>query len=185
MAYGKLCEGSRPETQVAATPMPSAWANEFQDQLKTMLGPRMYGLPVCGYVAATGSTWVLREDASPMFWEDITRTSAGYLLIPVVLPDGCKVTLIDVWVHGSAGQTGGIIKFMKQPCAAGAVSSTAAGIAPDANPWANAGITEISSGAIAVEITTDYSYWIEFRNATGAIADNRVYGAQITAQFGH
>jgi hypothetical protein len=185
MAYGKLCEGSRPETQVASTPIPAAWANEFQDQLKTMLGPRSYGIPMCSGVAPPGSTWALNEGASPMKWEESTRTSAGYLLFPVVLPEGCKVTLIDVWIDGSAGQTGGIIKFMRQANAGDSASQMASAIAPDANPWANAGITKISTGAISVTIAANYSYWIEFRNSTGAIADNVVNGVQLTAQFGN
>ena len=173
MPYGELCEGDRVFTAVAG-PAASADINEIQDQLKTMLGPRKYSIPLMMY-NDLGSDWAIDDEngGNPMRWEEETHTASSLLFVPVLLPAGCTITAVTAYIKGAATATGGDISLFRQKSDGSATRVLVQAI--DAtDPWAHDAITEKTASGMTHVVDSDYNYYILFSNATANIVDHYV-----------
>jgi hypothetical protein len=165
MAYGKLCEGSRPETQVAATPIQSAWANEFQDQVKNILGPMWYDVPMAQTGYNADGKWVFSgAEAGPLpnAWKWTSDAAHSLLILPIPWQrEGMLVTDATICVLGDANIDGSIaIAQTAYPAGTTAPSGAYTTHAVLADPWNYAAYNTHSVSGLSIGFAAGFRYYL-------------------------
>lgn len=176
-----LYDGSRVFTAAAGNTALASDQNDLQDKLILGLKARYWALDLAlGVNDGVTGDWNL--DTADLRWEEETHTSGGILRIPVILPADARITEINVWILGTASQTGGSIDLYVGDASAG--TGGVEQVIDNSNPWAVTTITKVSATGLSIDLDIVKYYWLQFTNAKGGpIADNYVYQANVKAQW--
>ena len=188
MAYGKLAEGDRIWDSATDGDIASADMNELHDQLKGMLGPLEYMVPLCMGQA------VVTDDSTANEWAyESTERWAGpstgkYLYLPIPLREGLELKEVHTVINGNVANTGGTIIVKKKLIGTTTTVSTVANIdtsdafAVGANTLKSAtGLSEVVSNAAG----TGARYYVEYKASTAITGTCYVESLYYIAQFGN
>lgn len=192
MPYPKLAEGDRVFDAVFDAETNFADWNELQDQLKGMLGPLTWNIPMVGGFCTDAAPGFEFKDADPPYWEALNCTATSTLYVPLPwVRSGMKLTRIKVSSGGDsiAGDDGdGSIKLHRHLISAAGASYGAALADISLTPFragAAPGGTLHDSGALTLTLDGTYSYFLRIQAAYDATPrDSWVLGAYATVQFG-
>jgi len=196
MPYPKLAEGNRVFDAVFDAETNFADWNELQDQLKGMLGPLTYKIPIISPNTGTGAvaTWDYYSDATdPPFWQTTTDTDTVRIPIPWIRT-GMKMTALYACVYGDYAGDGGAdgsitLKRHLVNYAGAAPAAWSAAIATldsvTLQPWRGGAYKVVNAGALTLTLDGTYDYALFFTSSTGGtMTACRILGAYATVQFG-
>lgn len=212
MPYPKLAEGNRVFDAVFDAETNFADWNELQDQLKTVLGPRVISIPsLPGYgnvdaIGGTATNWIhYRQIADtgahppysiggtdPSFWEAVGGTHGSILLIPLpALYAGERITTARCVTAGdvdAADDYKGLVGiYYRDVDASPTTLQSVADITTDPFTTGGTGTWELSAAtAINHTIVSGREYLLMVRAAADATSRTcRYLGAYMTVQFGN
>jgi hypothetical protein len=196
----KLVEDARVTTFGVDTAVKhDTYLNEYQDQVRGMV--KSLQVDLSGHFIpdtnAGATAWApYFHPAGAIFkdwcWQTGAAPNGEYMICPVPLRVGQKITQIDALYRDSSRNGGHIILYRKQWIAVGnaanLIQHTSVQDIGGANPWNKGGTNfqHIQLTGLSIIIAEGYTYYVSVAaSTTGAGILDEFNGLAITAQFGN
>jgi hypothetical protein len=184
MAYPKLAEGDRVFAAGSGVTASTADILELQDQLKTMLGPREFGLTYWG--EADSAEWTY--DWTNGYWVSSGGAGPDNVLFKLPLYAGQKLTEIHFTIEVATNGAGGdlLLQRRSRTPTAGSMGAPSTVATIDADIWnglTDNYATEMNYTGLSYVLAANYNYWLLLAARAGVVC--KVHEAAIKAQFGN